>query len=184
VSHELLETPRSRWWAGARRVGIDQTKMPLLVAAVASWVAAAIHGALTPVHMRWWIPAGVFFLVCTAAQVLVCAALLGSPRPITLLGAIAANTAVIAVYIVSRTAGIPGAPGIPAHGSRAGPGVPLVPGAAERVHSGDLVALVAEVVLVVICTLCLPERWKNRSTDALVVLSTAVLGLWAAGVLR
>lgn len=184
MSHDLAEAPHTRGWARARRLGIDQTRMPLLAAAVASWVAAAIHGALTPVHMRWWVPAGVFFLVCTVAQVLVCAALLGSPRPVVLLASVAANVAVIVVYIVSRTTGIPGAPGIPAHGSRAGPGVPLVPGAAERVHSGDLVALLAEVFLVVVCTLCLPDRWKNRSSDALVVLGAAILGLWAVGVLR
>ena len=165
------------------RIGIVQRRWPLIVAAVGSCVAATIHAVLTWPHFQYWLPAGVFFLACTVAQVVLSSALLGSARIATLLSAIGTNVVVIAVYVVSRTAGIPGAPGIPAHGSRPGLGVPIIPGAVEKVGSNDIVALIAEVAIVVLCAACLPERARRWVTNALAAFGATLLGLWWVGVL-
>ena len=164
-------------------VGAEQRQWPLALAAAASCVAATIHAVLTWPHFQYWLPAGVFFLVCTVAQVLLSSALLGSPRSGILLSAIGTNVVVIAVYVVSRTAGIPGAPGIPAHGSRPAPGVAIIPGAVEKVGSNDIVALVAEIAIVVLCASCLPERARRHVTNLLAAFGATLLGLWWVGVL-
>jgi hypothetical protein len=171
---------RPQWldWAG-----VEQRQWPLAFAAAASCVAATIHAVLTVPHFRYWLPAGLFFLVCTVAQVVLCAALLGSARTATLLSAIGTNVVVIAVYVVSRTSGIPGAPGIPAHGSRPAPGVAIIPGAVEKVGSNDIVALVAEIAIVVLCASCLPERARRHVTNLLAAFGATLLGLWWVGVL-
>ena len=62
----LVRSTRRAW---ADRLGVEQRQWPLLVAAAASALATAIHAVLTPVHFRWWLPAGVFFLACTVVQV-------------------------------------------------------------------------------------------------------------------
>ena len=176
----LVRSTRRAW---ADRLGIEQRQWPLLVAAAASGLATAIHAVLTPVHFRWWVPAGAFFLACTVVQVVLAAALLGAPSTRTLLAAVGTNLVVIAVYVVSRTSGIPGAPGIPAHGSRAGPGVAIIPGAVEKVGSNDLVALVAEIAIVVLCALCLPDKVRNRVLNLLTAFGVGLVGLWWTGVL-
>ncbi len=169
--------------AWTTRLGITQRGAPLLAAAAGSWLAAAIHAILIDDHWRYWVPAGVFFLACTVVQIVAAAALLGRPTPRVLLGVVVANVVVIAVYIVSRTAGIPGAPGLAAHGSVRTAGVPIIPGAVERVGRQDLLALVAEVLVVMCATVSLSGRLRQQTMNALMGFGLALVVLSAAGVL-
>lgn len=165
------------------RLGITQRRLPLLVAAAGSVVAAAVHAILIGDHWRYWAPAGAFFLVCTGVQIIAAAAVLGRPTERVLLGVVTANVVVIAVYVVSRTAGIPGAPGIAAHGSIRSAGVPIIPGTVERVGGQDLLALAAEVIVVMCAAVCLAGRARRWAMNGLMGFGLALVGLSAAGVL-
>lgn len=165
------------------RIGIAQRQPALLLAAAGSWLAAGIHAALIADHWRYWVPAGVFFAASAALQLLSTAALLGRARARSLVAIVAVNTFVVVVYVVSRTSGIPGAPGITAHGSAPGPGVPILPGAVERVGAQDLLSLVAELTVIALCALSLRGRVRARVLDALALTGAAMIVASALGVL-
>ncbi len=81
---------------------------PILYAAAAlSLVAALIHLWVMPEHFREWWGYGAFFLASALAQVLYVPLLLGRPsRGILLLG-IGGNLAIVSLYLLTRTVGIP-----------------------------------------------------------------------------
>ena len=81
---------------------------PMLYAAAAlSLVAALIHLWVMPEHFREWWGYGAFFLASAAAQVLYVPLLLGRPsRGILLLG-VGGNLAIVSLYLLTRTVGIP-----------------------------------------------------------------------------
>ncbi len=81
---------------------------PVLYAAAAlSLVAALIHLWVMPEHFREWWGYGAFFLASALAQVLYVPLLLGRPsRGILLLG-IGGNLAIVSLYLLTRTVGIP-----------------------------------------------------------------------------
>lgn len=82
----------------------------LLMAAALSWAAAAIHAVVIPEHFREWIVFGVFFVVIAMFQFGWGARVYARPgRRLLQLGA-AVNLAVAAVWMVSRTVGIPAGP--------------------------------------------------------------------------
>jgi hypothetical protein len=79
----------------------------LRAAAALSLLAAAIHLWVVPEHLEEWWGYGVFFLVLAVAQGLYTLGLLGwSSRPFLLLG-VAGNLAVVILWLVTRTTGIP-----------------------------------------------------------------------------
>ena len=81
--------------------------MALRGAAALSMVAALIHLWVTPEHFGEWWGYGLFFLLAAVAQSLYAAALLLVPRrPLFLLG-IAGNLAIVLLWVVTRTLGIP-----------------------------------------------------------------------------
>ncbi|UQA97373.1 hypothetical protein [Streptomyces halobius] len=93
-----------------------------IAAAFASLGAAAIHLASAPDHYAEWWPAGVFFYAIAVFQAgWAPAALRPSGRAVMLLGLLA-NAGSIALWAVSRTAGIPVGPsaGVPEAISRVG----------------------------------------------------------------
>jgi FtsP/CotA-like multicopper oxidase with cupredoxin domain len=107
----------------------------LYVAAALAVVAASVHAWAAPTHFDEWWGYGVFFLLVAAAQGVYGPALLGWPgRPVILAGMVG-NLAMIALYIVTRTVGVP----------FLGPHA----GEVEEVEAIDLVATLAEVTLVV-----------------------------------
>jgi hypothetical protein len=88
------------------------TARPYLLGALASLSAAgaAIHFAVVFEHFKDYLLYGVFFLVLAWAQLIWPAVLLWRPsRPWLLLG-MAGNAAVLAVYVASRTVGLPFGP--------------------------------------------------------------------------
>ena len=86
------------------------------VAGGLSVAAGAVHGLVTPAHFEEWWGYGLFFLAATAAQVVYGLALLvgvldrpltaGERRRLYALG-MAGNLAILALYVVTRTTGIP-----------------------------------------------------------------------------
>ncbi|MGA8258330.1 MAG: hypothetical protein WB767_17310, partial [Nocardioides sp.] len=79
--------------------------VPLLV--VASTAAAGIHAAVAPPHLREQLLFGVFFLLVACAQVTWSAALLHQPRRSLLVAGIVGNGVLLAVWVLTRVAGLP-----------------------------------------------------------------------------
>lgn len=71
---------------------------------------AAIHFAVAPEHLRSYPLYGVFFLVLGIAQTGLAALILLRPSSPLLLGGAALSLAVIAIWLLSRTVGLPIAP--------------------------------------------------------------------------
>ncbi|MEU4686422.1 hypothetical protein [Streptomyces xinghaiensis] len=82
-----------------------------ILAAFASLGAAAIHFASAPDHYAEWWAAGVFFYAVGAFQAGWALAALRARGTAALLLGLAAHAAVIATWVVSRTAGMPIGPG-------------------------------------------------------------------------
>lgn len=77
------------------------------LAAAFSLVAALIHAWAMPEHFEKWWGYGAFFLASAVAQGVLALVLVRQPRPWLLLAGIAGNLAIIVLYIVTRTSGIP-----------------------------------------------------------------------------
>lgn len=76
-------------------------------AAGLSVIAAAIHAALMPEHMEEWWGYGAFFLAAAVVQGAYGIALVRWTRPPVLMFGIVANLAIVALYVWTRTVGIP-----------------------------------------------------------------------------
>ncbi len=97
-----------RTWADADGVGTVKVSTLLLVGVAAlSAGAAVIHVALIGEHAAESWVFGAFFLVVGAAQVVWVAALAVWPGPATLVAGLVGNAAVVGVWLVSRTVGLP-----------------------------------------------------------------------------
>ncbi len=114
----------------------SRSKTFLYAAAVFSLLAALIHLWVMPEHFEEWWGYGTFFLALALAQGLYGAALLRRPRrPLLLLLGVGGNLSVVALYLLTRTVGIP------FFGPHAGE--------AEGVGVADLSATAAELALAV-----------------------------------
>jgi hypothetical protein len=163
-----------------------------LVAAACAMLAGAIHLAVVPEHWDVARPMGVFFLAVGLAQLCLGGALGWRLRPVVLVMVIVANTAVMGLYVASRTVDLPFVPPhgadhsvshLPVAGGR-GNGVPVYPGSRiEPVGVVDLVCLVAELVLVVMLAGLLPRRWRNAVTSLMVLAGVLAAVLRGAGLL-
>jgi hypothetical protein len=72
--------------------------------------AAVIHAKVTPEHFEEWVAAGVFFIVITALQAALAAALLLSRRRGLYLTALIISAATVMLWLVSRITGLPFGP--------------------------------------------------------------------------
>ncbi len=107
---------------------------PLLYGSAAlALVAAVIHALVTPEHFEEWWGYGMFFLVVAVTQGVYSAALVRWPRRSLFVVGIVSNLAVIALYAVTRTSGIPVGPNA---------------GEIEKVGMIDIASKAAEVLLV------------------------------------
>jgi hypothetical protein len=95
------------------KIGVmPATARPYLLGALASLsaAAAAIHFAVVFEHFNDYALYGVFFLVLAWAQLIWPAVLLWRPSRVWLWLGLTGNAAVLAVYVVSRTVGLPFGP--------------------------------------------------------------------------
>jgi hypothetical protein len=128
---------------------------------LSSLAAAGIHFGVMGQHFEESFVLGLFFAVVAWAQVLWAVALLLAPtRSILLLGGIG-NLAVIGVWMVSRTAGVP---------------LGTTPWTPEAVGGADLVATALEAVAVIACTAIVvrPARVERRAGGGLSVLTAGM----------
>jgi uncharacterized membrane protein YidH (DUF202 family) len=79
-------------------------------AAVASIGAAVIHIGVAPVHWRDWAPSGVFFASIAVFQLVWGFLAWSRPTAMVLSAGVAANAALVGLWIVSRTVGLPVGP--------------------------------------------------------------------------
>ena len=93
----------------ASTVGLDPglSRLILYAAAALSLVAALIHLWVMPEHFGEWWGYGAFFLASAAAQVLYVPLLLRWPNPTILLIGVGGNLAIVSLYLLTRTVGIP-----------------------------------------------------------------------------
>src|SRR5204862_5039349 len=77
---------------------------------LASVGAGVIHFLVTPEHFEEYVPFGAFFVLLGAFQIVWAVALLWKPNAMVLLSGVAVSAAVIAVWVLSRTAGLPVGP--------------------------------------------------------------------------
>jgi hypothetical protein len=118
--------------------------------------AAAIHFAVTFEHFAEYTQYGAFFLVISWAQMIWPAVLLWRPSRLWLWLGIAGNAVVIAVYVASRTIGLPFGPDLHR---------------AESVGALDVVSCVLEFGLIVGCAAAL---WRPSLVDRPVARRGAV----------
>jgi MFS family permease len=76
-------------------------------AAALSLVAGLVHLWVAPEHFEEWWGYGAFFLVGAAAQLLYAPLVLRWPTRAVLIAGIAGNLAIVALYLLTRTVGIP-----------------------------------------------------------------------------
>lgn len=121
--------------SGADACSVRHWRHISYTAAALSLVAGLLHVWAMPQHYAEWWGYGAFFLVVAVAQVLLSDGLLYRPRRRFLLAGVVGNLAVITLYIVTRTSGIP------YFGPHAGD--------VEEVGGIDLAATIVETVLVI-----------------------------------
>jgi MFS family permease len=89
------------------RLAAERRGPTLYAAAALSLVAGLVHLWVAPEHFEEWWGYGAFFLVAAAAQVIYVPLLLRWPSRAVLLTGIAGNMAIVALYLLTRTTGIP-----------------------------------------------------------------------------
>ena len=153
------------------------TARPYLLGGLAalSVGAAAIHFAVVFEHFAEYTLYGVFFLVLSWAQLIWPAVLLWRPSRLWLWLGIAGNAIVIAVYVASRTVGLPLGPDL--HQT-------------ESVGALDVVSCVLEFALIAGCAALLwrpsladrpmPRRGAVASTAGLVAIPALVIAATTA----
>src|SRR3712207_4724861 len=97
-----LPSPVGRGRAGNAVHG----RVPAFAAAL-SLTAAIAHFQCTPEHFRSWWAYGLFFLAAGAGQAAYCALVLWRPVPSVAMLGIVGNLAIIGMYVLSRTNGVP-----------------------------------------------------------------------------
>jgi MFS family permease len=93
--------------SAAKRTATASSDRTLYAAASLSLVAALIHLWVAPEHFGEWWGYGAFFLVAAVAQLLYALILLRRPVRTVLLAGIAGNLAIVVLYLLTRTVGIP-----------------------------------------------------------------------------
>jgi hypothetical protein len=176
-------------------------RLVLLTSAALMALAAAIHVDVIPAHVQEWLPAAVFFAILAAGQAWLAVLLVRRPHPITLLVAIWSSVGVVALYVWSRTSGLPFAPvdhgeGHGAGGSHVahavgghGNGEPIFPGqatptSAEPVGLLDLAALAVELAVIALLVSLLPRKHRRWTSNGILVCGLAMVALRATSVLN
>jgi hypothetical protein len=156
-----------------REAGVAPVVRPAL--ALLSMGAAVIHFVVIPGHWDEYWGQGLFFIIAAIAQLLWAVWVLVAPSRLLYLAGAVGNAAIVVLWVVTRTAGVP-----------AGPGA----GEREAVEFADTLATVFEVLLV-IGALALartaparPIRWPVGALAASVFVALLVAGLTTASLLQ
>jgi len=91
----------------AERIGARGWDRTLYAAAALSLLAGLIHLWVAPEHFEEWWGYGVFFLVAGAVQILYAPIVRLRATRIVLLAGTAGNLAIVVLYLLTRTVGIP-----------------------------------------------------------------------------
>jgi hypothetical protein len=167
-------TGRAASGSGVTASRADDVRRLLLAALVGS---AVIHAAVVPAHLREWPAAATFFMVLTIWQIAVAGLLLSRiAERAVLVAAALVSLGPLALWLLSRTAGMPFGPD---------PGVP------EAVGVPDLVACALEVVSALAAIVLLratgrlgrqpPGSAHRRAIVVMTVISLTVVGLAGTG---
>lgn len=154
------------------RTGMEPVLVPAL--ALLSAGAAVIHFVVIPGHWDEYWGQGLFFIVAAIAQLVWAIWVLVDPSRLILLAGAAGNAAIVAMWVITRTAGVPAGP---AAGER------------EAIEFADTLATAFEVVLVLgalALVRMLPTYRPRRSVEAIAastVLALVVAALTAASLL-
>jgi hypothetical protein len=142
-----------------------ETVLILRAAATLSMLVAAMHLWVVPEHLQEWWGYGTFFVIVAAAQGLYGLGLLRRPsRPFLLLG-VAGNLAIVILWLVTRTTGIP----------LLGPHA----GEVEGVGGLDLACTLGEVGIVAgLGTLSMKGLPTERRIQVVVVAAASSLLFW------
>jgi len=131
--------------------------------ALLSFGAGAVHLVMVPQHAQASMRTGLAFAVAGWFQIAFGAAILAAPRRLWLWLAVGANALFVGLWVVSRTAGLPGWTG---------------DGGVETAKSADLLCVGFEIAIIVVAAAALlfaPRRFERWTRSAVVV--TAVVGV-------
>jgi hypothetical protein len=167
-------------------------------AAALTCAAGLVHLVVAPEHFAEWAPAGVFFVVVAAGQLWLAQALWRGLSARLVPAAVLATSGLVALYVASRTVGLPfhaegPAEGIGLGGSHHGGsqvpgghgnGMPIVPGsgaaaAVETVGALDLVCVVAELGALALLVGMLPTRQRRSVGNLLCAVGVCGWVAWA-----
>jgi hypothetical protein len=156
----------------SRGSSVERTLRPAL--ALLSMGAAVIHFVVIPGHWDEYWGQGLFFIIAAIAQILWAVWVVVGPSRLLYLAGAVGNAAIVALWVVTRTYGVP-----------AGPGA----GEREAVEFADTLATVFEVLLVVGALVLArtaparPIRWPAGALGASVLVALVVAGLTAASLM-
>lgn len=166
------------------RLSSRQRSLTVNAAIALADIAAFAHATSAPARWRWWSAAGIFFGVIAVAQGALSVGLLRRPvRDRLLLLGVWGTVTVIAMYVLSRTTGIPFAPPVPAHGSHFVPGRSIIQGAQRYVGAFDVITLAVEGALVVVLTSLMTRALRQRTAAQLLWVGLLLWGLAGLSVL-
>jgi hypothetical protein len=102
------------WWGHRRRTRrpVARPSGPIAALALSSLGSSAIHAAVCPSHFREATAFGVFFIVISAAQAGWAIAIILRPSRRLLLAGAIGNAGVVALWVLTRTVGLPFGPEI------------------------------------------------------------------------
>lgn len=167
ISAESNVGTSPKLWRRIRARREDRSPALLNSAALLTLGAAAIHLAVTPEHFEMFVPYGIFFIGLGVAQVALGVAILFVPQRPLFIAAAVGTIAVIGLYLVSRTIGLPIAP---------------EPWRPEPVGFPDVAATLMEAVATVQFLILIRRPRKirrGRVRTTLKMIPTGLLGLLA-----
>ncbi|GAC1423115.1 MAG: hypothetical protein NVSMB57_15990 [Actinomycetota bacterium] len=132
------------------------------IAFACSAAAAGIHLGAVHAHTLEWAPAAGFMLLSGVAQLAWALALLGPRRPWLLEAGIVGNASIVALWIVSRTVGLPMGP------------MRWTP---EHIDANDLIATLLEILVLVVT---IRSADQSRPAPHPMLSRLCVLGVLAA----
>ena len=137
-------------------------------AAALSLVAALVHLWVAPGFFEVWWGYGSFFLAAATAQGLFSVALLRWPGRVVSLAGILGNLAMIVLYVVTRTSGVPFGP----HATRA-----------EEAGVLDMSTTAVELCVIVFLLSLLGGRERTLAINTVLLVGVAIWALRLAGFL-